>query len=145
MATNYQPQRRQPAKATHQSSNIINISDRYPLQGGRRRYAYVSQFYSERYQQTYVNVDIREYTSIDQISDSECWAKPTIKGVSLNAKEFEELLRILPTLKEDLENKLAEKSIADTVFEIKNSMPQPDYVPSLHSLQNNSSSKPTSW
>ena len=64
MASNA-PQRK-IATARSSSANVVSTSDRYPLGGGRSRFAYVSQFFSERYQKTYTNVDIREYRDIEK-------------------------------------------------------------------------------
>ena len=127
-------------------SNLIDITDRYPLKGGRRRFAYASQFYSERYQQTYINVDIREYNSLDHLPDGTLRGKPTIKGVALNKEEFEELCTILPRIKEDFENKLAEKAVAETVFEIKSMQSEvPAYCINSLTTKGNSGTKSTTW
>ena len=92
---------------------------------GRSRFAYVSQYFSQRYQKTYTIVDIREYRDIERIPNStEFIAKPTVKGVALNSEEFSELCRLIPQLKEDLELKLTTQKVAETPFEDEDQLVQ---------------------
>ena len=86
------------------AAKTISLKGRYPLGGGRDRFAYVSEFFSERFHKTYINVDIREY-DIDDLDDANNRGRATLKGVALNPKEFEELCRIIPKLRKDLQAK----------------------------------------
>ena len=120
-------------------SNLINITDRYPLKRMAKRFAYVSKFYSEHYQQTYIIFDIREYNSLDIFPDGTLLGKPAIKGVALKKEELEEFCTILPKIKEDFENKLA---VAETIFKIKSMESEvPAYY--MNSLTTNRNSGPS--